>query len=117
MTVRILKELTASPDAPGGRQCMYTFMFFYNIFLLITVKDRSYLFYSFYVVGAIVFFASNNGYALEFIWPEWPTLDLYTRFISVPFLMEISFLISFVSSWGSTSKATVYVPGGRRLKQ
>jgi serine phosphatase RsbU (regulator of sigma subunit) len=69
-------------------------MFFYNFFIFISLKSFSYLYYTLYMLGAMLFFASNTGYMLEFFIPDFPTLDIYLRFASVPILMIFYLLFS-----------------------
>ncbi len=44
-------------------------MIFYNLFLYLSIKDRSYLYYLFYVASFGVLQASMNGIAYEYLWP------------------------------------------------
>ncbi|HEX8530512.1 MAG TPA: 7TM diverse intracellular signaling domain-containing protein, partial [Cytophagales bacterium] len=44
-------------------------MIFYNLFLYLSIKDPSYLYYLFYVASFAVLQASMNGIAYEYLWP------------------------------------------------
>ena len=42
----------------------------YNFFLLIWVRDRTYLFYELYISGFILLMLTANGLAAQYLWPE-----------------------------------------------
>ncbi|RHX92613.1 7TM diverse intracellular signaling domain-containing protein [Leptospira stimsonii] len=42
----------------------------YNLFLLLTVRDKSYFYYVFYIVCFALFLMSQYGFAYEYFWPE-----------------------------------------------
>lgn len=42
----------------------------YNLFLLFTVRDKSYFFYVFYILCFAIFLMSQYGFAYEYLWPE-----------------------------------------------
>ena len=67
-------------------------MILFNLFIFITTRSNSYLFYVCFLFSLAVFLASNNGYLLEQVFPNHPTIDLYLRFFSAPILI-ISYLI------------------------
>lgn len=67
-------------------------MILFNFFIFITTRSISYLFYVLFLLSLAVFLASNNGFLLEIIFPNHPTVDLYFRFLSAPLLI-ISYLI------------------------
>ena len=45
-------------------------MFFYNLFLLLTTRDRSYLYYIIYIVAVGIAQLDLTGYAFKFLWPN-----------------------------------------------
>ena len=67
-------------------------MLFYNLFLFFNIRSKSYLIYVVFLFSLIVFLASNNGYIVELIIPDYPRIDLYIRFLSTPLLL-LSFLL------------------------
>ncbi|QHT70981.1 GHKL domain-containing protein [Rhodocytophaga rosea] len=69
-------------------------MLFYNLFIFITLKDSSYLYYVCYTLAVGVFFSSNSGYIFELFLPEYPRTDLYVRFLSTPVLLFFYLLFS-----------------------
>ncbi|MBF0240138.1 MAG: SpoIIE family protein phosphatase [SAR324 cluster bacterium] len=46
-------------------------MVLYNLFIYTAIRDRSYLYYVFYVVAYSLFQMSLNGLATELFWPNW----------------------------------------------
>lgn len=62
-------------------------MIFYNFFIFVSLRSKDYLFYVGYLLGIVIFFASNAGYLMELLLPNHPREDLYIRFFSVPVLM------------------------------
>ncbi|HEY0670080.1 MAG TPA: 7TM diverse intracellular signaling domain-containing protein [Sphingobacteriaceae bacterium] len=49
-------------------------MFFYNAFLYLSVRDRNYLYYVFYILVVGLTQAGLKGYAAKFLWPDSPWL-------------------------------------------
>jgi adenylate cyclase len=47
-------------------------MIFYNFFLLLSIKDISYLYYILYIIGVMFFSLMSSGYGFEFLWPNYP---------------------------------------------
>ncbi|HQQ50620.1 MAG TPA: 7TM diverse intracellular signaling domain-containing protein [Spirochaetota bacterium] len=45
-------------------------LFFYNLFLFITVRDKSFLYLVLFIVGVTLFAMANNGIAAQYLWPE-----------------------------------------------
>lgn len=45
-------------------------MFFYNLFLFLTTRDRSYLYYIIYIVAVGIAQLDLTGYAFKFLWPN-----------------------------------------------
>jgi serine phosphatase RsbU (regulator of sigma subunit) len=72
-------------------------MLFYNFFLYLTLRDKSYGYYLVYLFLTALFLASNSGYLLELIYPSLPRFDLYLRFATVPLLL-ISYVL-FASAY------------------
>lgn len=44
----------------------------YNLLLYFSIRDRAYLQYVLFVTGMAIGLGSGNGFAQQFIWPEWP---------------------------------------------
>jgi signal transduction histidine kinase/CheY-like chemotaxis protein len=47
-------------------------MLVYNLFIFVSVRDRSYLFYILYIASFGLYQLSVNGAAVQFLWPESP---------------------------------------------
>ena len=50
-------------------------LFFYNFFLLVSVRDEIYLFYIAYIGSALVWTMIHKGFASEFIYPNFPMVN------------------------------------------
>lgn len=50
-------------------------MFFYNLFIYFSVRDRSYLFYVMYILGIALAQASLQGFTFKYLLPESPELN------------------------------------------
>ncbi|WP_099157553.1 ATP-binding protein [Virgibacillus ndiopensis] len=61
-------------------------MVFYNLFLYLSLRHRSYLYYVFYIISIILVNLSLNGFAFQYLWPDSPWWN--TR--SIVFLMNIA---------------------------
>ncbi len=74
-------------------------MVLYNLFIYVSVRDRSYLFYIFYVLGITGYQFSSDGFALQFLWPETPQLGAQsvTFFAGLALLFGLLFCNSFLS--------------------
>ena len=67
-------------------------MLFYNFFIYLSLRDKSYLYYVIFIFFLIVFLAADDGILAEIFFQQKPRWDLYIRFISTPLLI-ISFLL------------------------
>lgn len=56
-------------------------MFFYNLFLFFSTKDRSYLYYIIYVAFIFLTQTSLHGYTFQYLWPNHPGIAKYALFI------------------------------------
>jgi class 3 adenylate cyclase len=61
-------------------------MIFYNFFLLLSIKDISYLYYILYIFGIMSFSLIFSGYAFEFLWPNAPLFGNIILPIMIGFL-------------------------------
>ncbi len=52
-------------------------MFFYNFFIYLTLRQKTYLLYIGTIVCTFLIFASATGYAGKYLWPETPLLNFY----------------------------------------
>jgi two-component system, NtrC family, sensor kinase len=61
-------------------------MILYNIFIYITVKDKSYILYVIYILSILLTQLSLQGYTFQYLWPE----NLFISKYSLIFLPSIS---------------------------
>ncbi len=67
LTEKINKEQTLLGMSYG----IIFIMIFYNLFIFISTKDRSYLYYILFVLFYGTFLITLNGVAFEYLWPNW----------------------------------------------
>lgn len=58
-------------------------MILYNLFVFLTVRDISYLYYIIYIIAFMLFTLSLNGLAFQYIWPN----SLWWAKVSTPFFI------------------------------
>ena len=51
------------------------FAFIYNLFIYLSVRDRSYLYYLIYILGTALFYLGLEGYGFQFIWSNIPEFN------------------------------------------
>jgi signal transduction histidine kinase len=75
-------------------------MLVYNLFLFFSIQDRTYLYYIFYITGAIFFSFSRDGLGFHFIWPNYPVLNHFMFNFSNMFMVfwEVMYARSFLNS-------------------
>jgi signal transduction histidine kinase len=61
-------------------------MFFYNLFIYVTLRQTNYLLYICTIVCTFLIFSSASGYAGKFLWPDHPMLNYYAGRLSLPVL-------------------------------
>ncbi len=77
-------------------------MIFYNIFIYISVRDRSYLYYVFYIISVTLMLMVLNGLAFKYFWPDSPQWNIQ----SILFFIDTSaiFLLLFAQSFLNTKQ-------------
>jgi serine phosphatase RsbU (regulator of sigma subunit) len=79
-------------------------MALYNLFVFFTLRDKTYLYYVCYVLSVTIVYGADKGYAYEFLWKDYETLNFYFP----SFAVSISiFIIFFTTSFLQTS---IYTP-------
>ncbi len=75
-------------------------MFFYNLFIYITVKDSSYLYYVIYILIIGFTQACLKGYAGKFLWPENTWLIVHAQIITIGLsgVFSVLFAIKFLNA-------------------
>jgi signal transduction histidine kinase len=64
-------------------------MFLYNLFLYFTIKDKSYLFYVFYILCVGLTQTFLHGYTFKYLWPNSPWLAIHSMYF-LPSLVGIA---------------------------
>lgn len=67
-------------------------MFFYNLFIFFTIKDKSYLYYVLYVAVAGLTQIAPHGYTFQYLWPNSPWIAMHSMFI-LPALIGIAAIL------------------------
>lgn len=90
----LFKSLTQQNFFFGLYIGLMIIMILYNLFVYFTVRDKSYLYYVFYILSVTLTQATFQGYTFKFIWPNIPQLEtqsimlcsIFVGFASVEFL-------------------------------
>ena len=74
-------------------------MFFYNIFIYVTVRDRNYLYYVLYILSVGFLQSCLKGYAYRYLWPSnfWLTEQAPDIAIALSGVFSIAFVINFLN--------------------
>lgn len=74
-------------------------MFFYNIFIYFTVRDKNYLYYVMYIATVGLVQACLKGYAAKFLWPEntWLTYQMTNISLALSGIFSIFFVVNFLN--------------------
>lgn len=75
-------------------------MLLYNLFLFLSVRDNSYLYYVGYILFVGLTQASDNGYTYKILWPESPMFNdfMVTLFPSLTGTAAILFMRNFLNT-------------------
>ncbi|BDQ12713.1 sensor histidine kinase [Sediminibacterium sp. TEGAF015] len=87
-------------------------MALYNLFIFYGVRDESYLYYVFSIVGLGLYLAFYYGFGIEYLWPSMPRWDSFCYSIIVP-MTNIARLL-FTKTYLNTSS---YMPVTNRVIQ
>ena len=82
-------------------------MFLYNLFIYISVKDRSYLYYILYILSVALVQLSVTGLGFKYLWPKASSFEQESVFIfpSLTAFTSIAFFRRFLNSKELTPKA------------
>ncbi|MES2703576.1 MAG: 7TM diverse intracellular signaling domain-containing protein [Bacteroidota bacterium] len=74
-------------------------MFFYNLFIYVTVRDTNYLYYVFYIATVGLVQACLKGYAAKFFWRNntWLTINMPNIALSLSGIFAIFFVFNFLN--------------------
>ncbi|MFZ3182994.1 MAG: 7TM diverse intracellular signaling domain-containing protein [Pseudomonas sp.] len=67
-----LEDLTAHTYLLGIIYGVMLVMLLYNLFIYLSVRDSSYLYYIFYIAAIGLYQATSNGVAAQYLWPNSP---------------------------------------------
>lgn len=75
-------------------------MFIYNLFLFIIIRDKSYLYYIFYILFTWLTQISIQGYATKYLWTEQSLINTYSvvLFASTTLVFTSLFTLSFLNT-------------------
>lgn len=89
--VAFAEHLIAEQKTFGVYYGIMLAMLAYNLFLFFGTRDKSYVFYTLFLIGYVMFQACLNGLAYQYLWPN---LSWWAN-VSLPFFMF------FGGSWGA----------------
>lgn len=69
-------------------------IFFYNLFIYFSVKDRNYLYYVIYVFFLGLAQLSSSGFAFKYVWPDSPWLNRYMVVMSSSLVCIVAILFA-----------------------
>jgi signal transduction histidine kinase len=101
-TQKILEEQSTRDLIVGMYYGIILAMFFYNLFIYLSVRDKSYLFYVVYIFFLGLTQAYLQGYTFKYLWPNLPWLAVASAYL-IPSLVGI-FAIFFVMVFLKTSE-------------
>lgn len=78
--ISVLNSSVISNLASGIYIGIMLVMILYNLFIYFTVRDKSYLLYSLYIVVVLLTQTSLQGLTFQFLWPNYPNLSMYSQF-------------------------------------
>lgn len=75
-------------------------MIVYNFFLYLTINDKTYLFFLFHIIGAVLFSFARDGLGFQLLWPNMPELNAYAFNFANTLMMvwEIMYARSFLNT-------------------
>ncbi|MCP4137280.1 MAG: SpoIIE family protein phosphatase [bacterium] len=76
----------------------------YNLFLFVTVRHTSYLYFILFLLSFLTFIMNQHGTAHQFLWPEFPFLSNLSVIFSLAMVSYLSFM--FMLTFLQTEKHT-----------
>ena len=92
--VTLRDDLLVNMAIRGAYIAMMLIMGLYNLFIFFSTRDRSYLYYSAFVISFMLFHITYAGSAFQFIWPNSPEINHFA--LPVIFSLNIITLILFI---------------------
>jgi serine phosphatase RsbU (regulator of sigma subunit) len=69
----------------------------YNLFVFVSVRDKTYLYYVGYVFSITVLYGTFKGYSFEFLWKNYESINFFVPILaSIPPIFGILFATSFL---------------------
>jgi signal transduction histidine kinase len=74
-------------------------IFIYQVFLFLTTRDKTYLFYLFHLINALIYFLYISGFGINFIWVDFPVINSYfLSVMSAGYCLSILFVMNFLDT-------------------
>lgn len=96
--ISVLNYFVVSNLASGIYIGIMVVMLLYNLFIFGTLRDKSYVLYSFYILFTLITQTGLQGYTFQFLWPDHPSWAVYNQFIfpSLTGVLGLEFLKQFL---------------------
>ena len=96
----LLEKISSRGIIFGFYTGIMTIMFIYNLFLYIIIRDKSYLYYVFYILCAWLTQISIQGYSSKYFWDESSWMNNYstTLFSVISLVFASLFTITFLNT-------------------
>jgi len=79
--ISVLNNSVVSNLASGIYIGIMLVMILYNLFIFGTLRDKSYIIYSIYIVFILLTQTSLQGYTFQFLWPNFPWIAVHSPFL------------------------------------
>lgn len=86
----LLPEMSLQYWLLGGFYGVIFLMLVYNLFLFFLLKEKSYLYYVFYVLAGALLFLSEDGLGFQYLWPGSALLNYFIG-VAAPVLLLLAF--------------------------
>lgn len=74
------------------------FAFIYNLFIYLSVRERSYLYYLLYILFSVTFYLGLEGFGFQFIWSNVPGINpMIPIFVNITNCLIILFTLRFLN--------------------
>ena len=93
-TQTITSELLSNSALQGAYIAVMLVMGLYNLFIFFTTKDRSYLYYSAFVISFLLFHMSYTSITFQVFWPNDPSLN--SKALPLTYSIILIFLNLFI---------------------
>ncbi|MBF9239089.1 hypothetical protein I2I05_16925 [Hymenobacter sp. BT683] len=86
----LIPELSLQYWLLGGFYGILCIMLMYNLILFFFLKERTYLYYVFYVLSGTLLFLSEDGLGFQYLWSDWPRFNNFIGAVA-PVLLLLTF--------------------------